>query len=57
MTNSKQPRRGGRIIRSSFFCRPIRGWNLFWSPNPRFHRGLLSAASPALNRPAGFQIL
>jgi hypothetical protein len=36
------------------FCRPCRGLEFFWTTNPRFHRGLLSAAPPALGQ-AGFE--
>jgi len=43
-----QPRNGAKE-NSRSFCRPIRGWKLPWPANPRFHRGLLSAAPPALN--------
>ena len=30
------------------FCRPSQGLNVCWPANPRLHRGLLSAAPPAL---------
>ena len=37
------------------FCRPCRGLD-FVRLNPRFHRGLLSAAPPALNRRRSLQL-
>jgi hypothetical protein len=40
---------GERNKRRQIFCRPIRGFNIWCSANPRLHRGLLSAAPPALN--------
>jgi hypothetical protein len=45
---------GRKTFPLAIFCRPIRGLNFFWTADPQFHRGLLSAAPPALGQ-AGFE--
>jgi hypothetical protein len=39
---------GAKEISVDDFLPPLTGLEIFWRPNPRFHRGLLSAAPPAL---------
>ena len=49
-----KPRMGRKKSPLAIFCRPIRGLKYFGPADPRFHRGLLSAAPPTLG-PAGFE--
>jgi hypothetical protein len=44
---------GAEEIYVGDFLPPNPGLEIFWRPNPQFHRGLLSAAPPALGQ-AGF---
>lgn len=39
---------GAKEVPALIVCRPCRGWKACCTINPRFHRGLLSAAPPAL---------
>jgi len=54
--NAKQakPRTGRKKFPLVVFCRPCQGLKCFGPADPRFHRGLRSAAPPALGR-AGFE--
>jgi hypothetical protein len=45
---------GAKEISVGDFLPPLPGLEIFWRPNPWFHRGLLSAAPPALGQ-AGFE--
>ena len=45
---NSQPRPGRQKISGGEFFRPVRGWITWGRGNPRFHRGLLSAAPTAL---------
>jgi hypothetical protein len=53
-TKPMKPRMGRKKFPLVIFCRPCRGLDFFGQANPRFHRGLLSAAPPALGQ-AGFE--
>ena len=48
-----QPQQGRQKINGEEFFRPVRGWIILGRGNPRFHRGLLSAAPPALGNGMG----